>query len=350
MGMSKGPRLAQNSFSVWEIRWREGDHSRRKSLHTRDAGEARMRFGRWLLGQTDATTGMQLRVADAWLLYVEEHLVPRRKNVERAQYAWARLRPSLGQLRIAELQSAHLQEYERARAADGAAASTIRRELGVLYAVLNHLVRTRRIPSTAVPYYALPAHAPPRERWLTLDEIDTLLSTAEARRSGDIGLHEPLDAPSRVELFTHIALRTGARLASIEKLAWDQVDLERGVICFNPPGKAQSAKRRPTVPIATDLRPVLERAFACRKTPWVLGSSGSIRWAFNRLVHAAGMPEVTPHTLRHTWASHAAMSGVPLTDIARVLGNSVDVVVRVYAHFAPEYLRSAINQAFGGPP
>jgi hypothetical protein len=39
---------------------------------------------------------------------------------------------------------------------------------------------------------------------------------------------------------------------------------------------------------------------------------------------------------------------VPLTEIARVLGNTLAVCERVYAKYRPSYLLTAVNQAYGG--
>jgi len=53
--------------------------------------------------------------------------------------------------------------------------------------------------------------------------------------------------------------------------------------------------------------------------------------------------QVTPHTLRHTWATLAARAGVPLFQVAGVLGDTLPTVMRVYAHHCPDHLRGAVN-------
>ena len=52
------------------------------------------------------------------------------------------------------------------------------------------------------------------------------------------------------------------------------------------------------------------------------------------------------HTLRHTWASHAVMSGAPLLVVARNLGHrDTRMVERHYGHLAPSYEADAIRAA-----
>ncbi len=56
-------------------------------------------------------------------------------------------------------------------------------------------------------------------------------------------------------------------------------------------------------------------------------------------------PEISFHGLRHTWASHAVMRGVPLMVVAKNLGHSdTRMVERHYGHLAPSYVADAIRQ------
>jgi integrase len=53
--------------------------------------------------------------------------------------------------------------------------------------------------------------------------------------------------------------------------------------------------------------------------------------------------QISPHALRHTWATLASRAGIPLFQVAGVLGDSLPTVMRVYAHHSPEHLRGAVN-------
>ena len=57
-------------------------------------------------------------------------------------------------------------------------------------------------------------------------------------------------------------------------------------------------------------------------------------------------PSIGFHGLRHTWASHAVMNGVPLMVVARNLGHaSVKMVEQHYGHLSESYIRDAILAA-----
>jgi integrase len=55
-------------------------------------------------------------------------------------------------------------------------------------------------------------------------------------------------------------------------------------------------------------------------------------------------PPINFHGLRHTWASHAVMNGVPLMIVARNLGHSdTRMVEKHYGHLAQSYVADAIR-------
>lgn len=77
---------------------------------------------------------------------------------------------------------------------------------------------------------------------------------------------------------------------------------------------------------------------------------GLLRGLWEQAIEAVGdgiaaskRESLTFHCLRHTAASLMASAGIPLLDIARVLGHSTISVTMRYAHFAPESGRKAIG-------
>src|SRR5262249_29138219 len=57
----------------------------------------------------------------------------------------------------------------------------------------------------------------------------------------------------------------------------------------------------------------------------------------------AGLRKIGWHTLRHTFASHLAMRGVPIPAVQQLLGHSNITTTMRYAHLAPSTLRAAID-------
>jgi integrase len=328
------PRLVSDpKTGIWHVHHWNGARTVRASLGTPDEAQASVRFGFWLTEQdTPGADADRRTVGELLDLYWQEHAQPHAADSTRIEYALPPLRKHFGLMRPTEIKPATVNRYVAWR---GKAPGTVRRELTVLIACLNHA--RKRGDLIQVPHVPLPAAPPPRDRWLTSTEIDRLLALAEKRRRDPKRL-------SRVERFCWIALEAPARRRSIERLSWPQVDLERGIIDFRTPGRTQTSKRQVPVPISDRLLPVLQRAREERQNDlWVLDCSGSVRKAFEALAKAAGLEDVTPHDLRRTAATRMAQAGVPLAMIAAILGNTVAVVERTYAHWQADALRQAVN-------
>lgn len=58
---------------------------------------------------------------------------------------------------------------------------------------------------------------------------------------------------------------------------------------------------------------------------------------------AAGVSDVTPHTLRHTAITWAMQNGVSIWDAAGFLGAAADTIESEYAHHHPDYQENALS-------
>jgi integrase len=211
---------------------------------------------------------------------------------------------------------------------------TIRREITVLRAALNWAVREKWIAEA--PYVEMPPKPPPRDRWLAREEVDRLIRSAMS---------------AHIRLFVVLAYHTAARTGAILDLTWDRVNLDQRIINYHRPGRAETKKRRATVPINTAALAELQTSLAGRLSDYVIEYRGrkveSIMHGFRRACQEAGIADCSPHVLRHTAASHMVMDGVPLAKVARILGDSEAMVERVYGHWAPDYLQEGTDALAG---
>ncbi len=193
-------------------------------------------------------------------------------------------------------------------------------------------------------------------RELTLDEIERLLEAAIAA-GGEWN-----------RLFT-IGIYTGLRLGDCCLLAWNSVNLERGVIQLIPTKTRKHAHGQPvTIPIHPQLKAELLTSIAegsVRESsvfvnPTLADHYMSCKWRISRgleqIFKAANIetsvriegrrtrtPEATFHSLRHTFVSLAANAGVPLPVVQSIVGHTSTAMTRHYYHENLDALRSAVE-------
>ena len=125
------------------------------------------------------------------------------------------------------------------------------------------------------------------------------------------------------------------------------------MIHYAVPGKRSTKKRRAAVPISRALRPILLRAKQEAIGPLVMDHAGDIWPIVQKIVVRSGIAArvpgklrtgISPHTFRHTAATHMARNGVSLWAIAKILGNSMAMVEQVYAKWAPDDAAGTVDR------
>ena len=185
--------------------------------------------------------------------------------------------------------------------------------------------------------------APGRERFLTVEEAQVLCAEAAKVRNlrqPPKGAHSQIDG--RLHALVLTALGTGARQGELLSLKWSDVDLESGKARL---GTTKNGTAR-TLHLHDSVLDVLrERSKVPHFTGFVFAADetkpGTVptfpRGHWHRAREAAGLDDITFHTLRHTFASWAAMNGATLMELAHLLGHKTLAMVKRYAHLAEEH-------------
>jgi integrase len=176
---------------------------------------------------------------------------------------------------------------------------------------------------------------PGRLRWLSAEEWERLKSALQE------------ESPTLADL-AEFSVHTGLRENNALELRWDQVDLKRRVAWFY--ADQMKGKVPHGIPLNDAALAVLERRRRIHKV-YVFPAPDSGKpytKASNRAWYAAlrksKLNGVVWHTLRHTWASWAVMSGVRLEELMRLGGWKTYSMVLRYAHLAPEHLSEAASK------
>lgn len=266
--------------------------------------------------------------ANTYRLTLKNHLVP-----------W------FGHMRLASITKEHVQRFVASRADRPQAARTGCMVLSVLF-------------GKAIDWNVLPADffkptrgirtRPPRmrERFLSPEERDRVEAVLEA------GLNKPGNARGYLHWSTVFAIRmlalTGMRSAEVYELRWDYVDFQHQV--FRLPDSKTGQK---SVPFSRTVLTMLCEELVKRKVgPWVFPSrwnprrhvaKSSVGNAWRRIRQLADLGDVTIHDLRHSYASDALMSGVPIEILAKVLGHKSPRTTHRYAHVSNEAIANAVE-------
>lgn len=338
-----GPRLrAEGKNGEFYIVWFEDGHTKRLSTRTANLPEAQRILAGYLLEkEQDAERGDRWTVKQVFDYYDANHIEEKVVDKKRHRKALSYLRDIIGEDRFMdELASDDFTTYRQTRRRTKVHGrhtnnATIRRELVVFIAAANFAVKNRKIENRHVPIISLPDHNAAKDRFLERPEAQTLL-----------GVMQPVGANrlTRVYRFAAIGLSAPKRRQAIEVLKWFQVDLKNRVIDFRRPGEPETKKRRGRCPISDWLLPILERAYQEKTSEYVLDTPYCITRDFRAAAEAAGMPDVTPHTLRHTWGTWAAQGGASMWQIAGMMGCTVATAERNYLHHSPAHLRGVADK------
>jgi integrase len=150
--------------------------------------------------------------------------------------------------------------------------------------------------------------------------------------------------PTAIAAVRLLAL-TGCRKGEILGLCWSEVDEPR--CAFRLTGSKEGASVRPIGRPAFTVLAGLDRRNDCQ---WVLPGErrdlpyGGLKGVWRRLMEQAGLSGVTPHVLRHSFASVAGDLGYADSTIGALLGHSSGSVTRRYTHVLDTVLVAAADR------
>ena len=256
-----------------------------------------------------------------------------------------------------------LRAYLARLASIGAKSSTGQR-LAAIRAFHRHAAREGLAPGD--PWGAIATPRLPRRlpRVLEIDQVERLIAAVgqdlAAAGGGDRGVLVAALA-LRDRALVEVAYAAGLRISELAAADLASLDLRRAEIRVVGKGRKERVGLlgRPAVEALTiyleDGRPELlarrgsdgapagEIFLNHRGEP--LGVRG-LRYRLDRLRRRAGLPEgVSPHTLRHSFATHLLDGGADLRVVQELLGHESLATTQVYTHVAPARLRAVYRDA-----
>ncbi len=248
-----------------------------------------------------------------------------------------------------ELADSHLTGFVLFLRERGYANSTVARKVAAVRSFCHYLIDERLLrhdPSASLPSPRVDKFVP---RAITHDEMNALLARASEQRTPE-GLR---DLAMLETLYS-----TGMRVSELTALDTSDIDLSaKQLSCGRKPDRTRTV---PLTDAATEaLTTYLEtgRPLLCQdgeESAVFLNHRGSrlTRQGFWLILkshaEAANVSEITPHTIRHTFAAHALHDGQELRDIQRILGHMSISTTQVYQQLATQISPAANNAVLVG--
>jgi len=225
--------------------------------------------------------------------------------------------------------------------------STIARKLATLRSFYKFCLRRGHVKTHPLATIRTPKQEKRLPRYLEMDQITKLLSTPEDRTL--------LGARDRAML--ELLFSTGVRVSELVELNFADLDQEASVIRVRGKGKKQrTAPVGPTAMAAIQkylqLRRVDARSAAFDQQALFVNKHGqrlstrSVRRKLDKYLTEAGLdPSISPHTLRHSFATHMLNSGADLRSVQELLGHQSLSTTQIYTHLTTKRLKSAYDEA-----
>ncbi|NCC51977.1 MAG: tyrosine recombinase XerC [Spartobacteria bacterium] len=246
---------------------------------------------------------------------------------------------------------------------EGRSASTTGRKLSSLRSFYKFLVREEIITNNPFSGLALPRKDHYLPNVLSITQINRLLEAPAQFAAANPPEPEKRAwhayATARDTTILEMLYSTGMRLSELANLPEKEVDILSGVVKVR--GKGKKERLCPLGgPASRAFRALLDK----RDLFWMaLGRAGkppsaflnknggrltprSIERMFKKYAPLAGLnPNITPHVMRHSFATHMLDNGADLRSVQELLGHASLSTTQIYTHITVERLKEVYEQA-----
>jgi tyrosine recombinase XerC len=217
---------------------------------------------------------------------------------------------------------------------------SIARKLSALRSFFRFLTREGFIKANPVASIVSPKLDKHLPQFLTEDEAGRLIESSIPKNNS--GLRD------RAILETFYS--TGIRISELVGLNLDDVDFISGIVKVRGKGKKERL-----VPIGEhaisairaylDKRKQQSQALFLNPSLRRISDRG-VRYIFNKYIRVAGIRQgVSPHTLRHSFATHLLNRGADLRTVQELLGHANLGTTQIYTHLTTERLKNVYDKA-----
>lgn len=226
---------------------------------------------------------------------------------------------------------------------------TIARKLSAIKEFCKFLYSEKIIPDNPAQNILTPKQEKPLPKFLTAEEIERLINTAA--ESKDYRFH-------RVAVMIELMYASGMRVSELVSLPLSAVNCDKKLVTVFGKGSKERI-----VPLADRAVETLKKYKDLReqfikknsKNPWMFPSLSAVDGHFTRdafykdlkkLAAECGIypSKITPHVLRHSFATHLLNNGAGLRSVQKMLGHENITTTEIYTHITGQKLMETVNQ------
>ena len=225
--------------------------------------------------------------------------------------------------------------------------STVARKLATLRSFYKFCLRRDYVQAHPLAAIRTPKQEKRLPKYLELEQITKLLGTPDDNTL--------LGARDRAIL--EVLFSTGVRVSELVDLDFADIDFEGQIIRVRGKGKKQRATPIGSTAIASlrkylELRRADARSGGFDQSALFVNKHGqrlstrSVRRKLDKYLSEAGLdPNISPHTLRHSFATHMLNNGADLRSVQELLGHQSLSTTQVYTHLTTPRLKEAYDDA-----
>jgi len=227
---------------------------------------------------------------------------------------------------------------------------TLHNEVSALRSFYEFLLERKEAQTSPFQTIVLPKLEKKLPVYLTRAQMLEFLSMPERLLENEA--IEPFEAARDPVLF-EMLYGAGLRVSEAASLRWKNVDLATGVAHVT--GKGNKTRVCPLGPVAAHSMRRFRQEFAVATSPEATvlqqaeGKPVAVRWIQKRMkfyLAAAGLPhDLSPHKIRHSYATHLLDNGADLRLVQELLGHSSLSTTQIYTHVSAARLRAAHKAA-----
>jgi integrase/recombinase XerD len=243
---------------------------------------------------------------------------------------------------VVHLNKNDLSENFKWLAQSGLSPRSMSRTISSLRGFYKFLLRDGFIKEDPMAHVVAPQIDKHLPRFLTEDEMESLLNAP------DVNTNEGVRDRAMLELL----YATGLRVSELTGLVSTDINLERGLLSCRGKGSKQRF-----IPIGKSALSWLEKYLRVRPAlvenravkPFFVKNPGAglTRHDFwgilRRYTLKLGFENVSPHTLRHSFATHLMQHGADSRSVQSLLGHSDLATTQIYTHLSKEHLRQTYD-------